>query len=1409
MTARITIAAPTTITVLAGSGTESSLFNIPPAISIADPATPGNITLHVSAANSAAILSATATAGGLVSGAGHSLIIAGTQVQVNAALATLEDVEPASLTTDNLLLTATDPQALYAQADIGVNIYPTTGPAFVSPPATLSLKANALDAIPLLMGDPEASGLAAIGLGPSDTLTLTIATGTGLLAFGNTLGLTGVQVSGEASGTLYLTFTADALPAADALLNSLEYVGPAGTAKLAYVARNISGPVATTLTYGTIKLTIAGTTTPVSSITTGDETILLGAQNLAGSQAGTTGALGQVNAANLLIAPNAALTLPVSALSLTGSNLDLGSLGAATLAQGGALVASNNFTLAGAVAMAAGAFTDFTGSFIAGNAEATAFLPELSLAAGADIAGGGTLTAGNFSESGMITGPGTITALSGQTLTINAGSVTGGAVLQVAAGAVMVLGPVQPLFGVFAATPVSIDSSVQLNFSGTAAVDQITGIYADTLAQTGGAFVFTGTEAFGGTITGFLPGDKLIFPDLTNANLVSLQGNGIFAVSGQDSSGSIVSYTLATQNPANSIASYYSALDAGGDFEVLVRASAASLNIVSTEAAGSLIPQPILGLSLDLPPPTVRNATLGLRLTLSAAHGVINTGSAAATSQLVLTAASVGAMDALLAGLTYTGSGVADSIAITPGGSASNALYGDVFNAVPIAAASSALVNGYNGSSAAESQIATFAATSGLVRLTQPFTAGRAWVTGDVDFGGEMLANGISGTALLVDAGGTAIFDGSAVGVFSADLMVGDNSGAGTLAIITPSFTTGGNITIGGAAAGSAVEVMGSLGVAGSLVLGTAGLAGLNVAGALSAGAGTLGSAGSLLAYGTAAANFGTLTDAGTITLLNNATASVTSLNLTGTIALGGTSLLDVTGNVWGTNGLLQIGQDASMIANSYTEIVGTILDAGTLAVTGTLNVTNLTLSGGMMSAAVLSMGGDITGYGLVVSADMTGTGLFTANGGVLQIDAALPSGVEVQINTGATLDITSTLASEGIVFNGPSAALVINNPAELLGQVSGLVSSDVIDLRGVAPADVDYLNHLVTVYDTLQNVISNFLIYTNAGEVAPEIVSDGQNGTFLSVGGALPCFARGTRLLTPHGYRPVEQLAPGDPLVTEAGERRAVRWIGRRTLDLGPGGLDEAGPVIISPGAFGAGKPARAVKLSPSHAVYVQGVLVPVQHLVNGATIVRERHVAAVTYYHIELDRHDILLADGLPCESYFDTGNRGALYHERGTRSPARRLFARMVTSGPKLAKIRLRLHEIALAQGFSLTYQPRLRLAAPGVAAVPMVRMVRGKRVAVFSTRLPRGEVMLLSSTATPADTDPYSEDRRALGVCLAGADADSLGAGWLARGPADAGIWMGAQAALHIPAPADGLTLTLAAIVQSWRAPVGVG
>nr|WP_245291234.1 Hint domain-containing protein [Methylobacterium aquaticum] len=144
-------------------------------------------------------------------------------------------------------------------------------------------------------------------------------------------------------------------------------------------------------------------------------------------------------------------------------------------------------------------------------------------------------------------------------------------------------------------------------------------------------------------------------------------------------------------------------------------------------------------------------------------------------------------------------------------------------------------------------------------------------------------------------------------------------------------------------------------------------------------------------------------------------------------------------------------------------------------------------------------------------------------------------------------------------------------------------------------------------------------------------------------------CFVIGTLIRTVRGEVAVETLQVGDEAVTVSGALRPITWIGHRDLDGAGKALPrDQQPIRIRAGAFGPGLPARDLSLSPGHPVLVGadadgmgGHLVPAMCLINGTSIAREP-VASVTYWHVELDAHDILLAEGLPAESYLDWGDR-----------------------------------------------------------------------------------------------------------------------------------------------------------------------
>ena len=162
-------------------------------------------------------------------------------------------------------------------------------------------------------------------------------------------------------------------------------------------------------------------------------------------------------------------------------------------------------------------------------------------------------------------------------------------------------------------------------------------------------------------------------------------------------------------------------------------------------------------------------------------------------------------------------------------------------------------------------------------------------------------------------------------------------------------------------------------------------------------------------------------------------------------------------------------------------------------------------------------------------------------------------------------------------------------------------------------------------------------------------------SGTFTTSGGNTPtvnsltgesitCFMAGTMIRTPAGEVAIESLKAGDLVLTADGTPRAVRWVGRQTVSLRFAEPSRALPVRVAAGALGGGLPQRDLLVSPGHALLVDGILANAGALVNGTTIRQESDVPTTfTYYHVELDAHALLLAEGAPAESFVDNVEPG----------------------------------------------------------------------------------------------------------------------------------------------------------------------
>ena len=166
-------------------------------------------------------------------------------------------------------------------------------------------------------------------------------------------------------------------------------------------------------------------------------------------------------------------------------------------------------------------------------------------------------------------------------------------------------------------------------------------------------------------------------------------------------------------------------------------------------------------------------------------------------------------------------------------------------------------------------------------------------------------------------------------------------------------------------------------------------------------------------------------------------------------------------------------------------------------------------------------------------------------------------------------------------------------------------------------------------------------------------------SGSVIIAANNVACYASGTKISTSNGDKEVNKLNFGNDIVLADGGLAPVRWIGTRVVNCQchprP---QEVWPVRIRAHAFASDLPCRDLLLSPDHAVLADGVLVPIRCLVNGSTIAQEP-VDEVTYYHVELARHDVILAERLPCESYLDTDNRKA-FANGGTVAEVHPTFA-----------------------------------------------------------------------------------------------------------------------------------------------------
>jgi len=557
--------------------------------------------------------------------------------------------------------------------------------------------------------------------------------------------------------------------------------------------------------------------------------------------------------------------------------------------------------------------------------------------------------------------------------------------------------------------------------------------------------------------------------------------------------------------------------------------------------------------------------------------------------------------------------------------------------------------------------------------------------------------NGLSGDILVT---------GTKSLLSNAGRFLVGNSGVGSLEIeagstvVTAPFTGEDGLVVANiaSASGSSVDVSGfgsTLQVGGSLVLGLGGTGGLSITGganvstdALDAGV-SAAATGQITVSGTATSltvgGAATVADdgSGVLSVLNGATFAAASLTIgslgdsSGAVVVSGVgSVIQLSGalNV-GTalgTGDLTIGPGAAVHASVIDLQGGVVLEGGLLDPTVFIENGGSTTGGfGTVSSQFILLEGTILSNGSksgketeVVQGTVVGGGTATINGtvsvngpGILQIGTHDTIELTSAVLNAATTTFTDNLTPTGtytvnnsvidVVFQDTTGVLQLDDIAQFAGTVATWKAGDSFVIAGGTLSNIGVSN-------------GNTVTFSDAGAGAAQggvdsiIFGSGINaGAFNIVNGntvqAVACFAAGTAIETERGPVPVEQISLGDRLATVGGTFEPVVWVGSRTVHCARHPAPEkVWPVRVRAGAFGARQPARDLFLSPDHAVLVNDVLVPVKMFMNGTSIAQVK-LDRVTYFHVELPEHAVILAEGLTVESYLDTGDR-ANFHKAG---------------------------------------------------------------------------------------------------------------------------------------------------------------
>jgi len=307
----------------------------------------------------------------------------------------------------------------------------------------------------------------------------------------------------------------------------------------------------------------------------------------------------------------------------------------------------------------------------------------------------------------------------------------------------------------------------------------------------------------------------------------------------------------------------------------------------------------------------------------------------------------------------------------------------------------------------------------------------------------------------------------------------------------------------------------------------------------------------------------------------------------------------------------LNLVANGTVIVDGVNVEISSIVGIGAASNTtiGAINGASVTIDADLVNVAAAST------YTYTIGANSS----ITVESGLLTVD----------LLNGVTVDFANANGSGLFAYTTGSISLNLSTPPNVVNVQSGdrieVVGSNVVSQSG----------NTLTFFGGLLNTIP-FGSYSIPADVTYTYDPNTDTLTFTS------CFLRGTLIRTAEGDVPVEDLRVGDLVVTHKGVAE-IRWVGRRRID--PKAIDKPRdtlPVRIQAGALAENVPSRDLYVSPDRCMFLEESLIPAKLLLNGTTITQEATLMPFEYYHVELEQHSIILAEGTPTDTYLALGGR-----------------------------------------------------------------------------------------------------------------------------------------------------------------------